>query len=667
MNRRRIFNIIIILALLSVPLSSISRSPVLVQAAPLQQTDYTCPCSIWPDPVTPTMVYSNPSAIEMGLKFRSDVSGFVTGVRFFKAAGATGTHIGRLWTMNAELLAEVTFTDETASGWQSANFPTPAAIQANTIYIISYYVADGNRLFALSQNYFASTGVDNDPLQALQNGVDGPNGVYSDTGGFFNQDNLSSNYWVDLIFNDTPDETPPIVSSVSPGNGTTGVLAATNVTVTFDEAMDAASIDTDSFELRNPSNVLVPATITYNSGSNSGVLDPTSNLSFSTIYTAIVKGGITGVTDVSGNPLSVDYTWTFTIEDSDSTPPEVDSVSPAEGATSVATSVNLTATFNEAMNPASITSDNFELRDALNVLVPAAVTYDGGSFSAALNPTSDLNLGTIYTARIISGSTGVKDLAGNTLATDYVWTFTTTGPAVNAVKPIDGVSKLRLATNATVYFNQAMDSNTINVSTFELRDSLNNPVSAAVTYNSGDNSATLDPVSDLNYSTTYIVTVKGGSGGVKDVFNNGMAADYTWTFSTLAQRPSIDQGPGGPILVITSSSNLFSQYFAEILRTEGLNEFSLSDIATVTAGILSGYDIVILGDMALTTDQVSMLTTWVTDGGHLIAMRPDKQLAGLLGLTDGVTTLSNGYLLIDTSEKSRGRNRGSDTPIPWHR
>ena len=129
--------------------------------------------SIWPGVITPGMTYNNPSAIEMGLKFRSSIAGYVTGVRYFKATGSTVTQtIGRLWTTDGTKLAEVTFTNETASGWQTAVFPTPVAIQANTTYIISYYLANGNYRFALSQNFFTSTGVTNGPLTALAEGVE---------------------------------------------------------------------------------------------------------------------------------------------------------------------------------------------------------------------------------------------------------------------------------------------------------------------------------------------------------------------------------------------------------------------------------------------------------------------------------------------------------------
>src|SRR6185436_5555865 len=109
----------------------------------------------------------------------------------------------------------------------------------------------------------------------------------------------------------------------------------------------------------------------------------------------------------------------------------------------------------------------------------------------------------------------------------------------------------------------------------------------------------------------------------------------TWSF-TVGADPTT--GPGGPILVVTNPSNPFSTYYPEILRTEGLNEFATMNLSSVTAGTLSSYDSVILGETPLSAAQVTMFTNWVTAGGNLIAMRPDKQLAGTLGLVDASST-----------------------------
>jgi VCBS repeat-containing protein len=115
--------------------------------------------------------------------------------------------------------------------------------------------------------------------------------------------------------------------------------------------------------------------------------------------------------------------------------------------------------------------------------------------------------------------------------------------------------------------------------------------------------------------------------------------------SSSTQLPVTPPASGPPVLIVTSASNPFTTYYSEILRTEGFNLFQTADISTVVADTLAGYDVVILGEMPLTAGQVTMFGDWVTAGGNLVAMRPDKQLYGLLGLIDLGTSLSNGYLL----------------------
>jgi hypothetical protein len=190
-----------------------------------------------------------------------------------------------------------------------------------------------------------------------------------------------------------------------------------------------------------------------------------------------------------------------------------------------------------------------------------------------------------------------------------------------------------------------MDPTTINSSTFQLFDPSNTVVPATVTYDSNSLTATLVPNSALAFSATYTAVVSGGSSGVKDLSGNPMGSNVTWSFTT----GTGSAGPGGPILVISNATKPFTQYYREILAAEGLNEYTIKDIASVTTSTLANYDLVILGDMPLTSSQASMLTNWVTAGGNLIAMHPDKQLAGLLGLTPTSSTLSNAYLLVQTS------------------
>ena len=104
-----------------------------------------------------------------------------------------------------------------------------------------------------------------------------------------------------------------------------------------------------------------------------------------------------------------------------------------------------------------------------------------------------------------------------------------------------------------------------------------------------------------------------------------------------------------PVLVVTTDSNQFSKYYSEILKAEGLNAFQTADIGTINAAALANYDTVLLGEVSLTPTQVTTFTNWVNAGGNLIAMKPDKQLAGLLGLTDASSTLADKYLLVNTA------------------
>ena len=136
------------------------------------------------------------------VRFQSDISGYITGIRFYKWSTNTGTHVGNLWTNTGTLLATVTFTGETASGWQTMYFSNPVAISANTPYVASYFTTTG---YAVTTTYF-TVGVDNAPLHALASGVDGLNGLYhyNATSIFPAQSTKTSNYWVDVVFNTSP-------------------------------------------------------------------------------------------------------------------------------------------------------------------------------------------------------------------------------------------------------------------------------------------------------------------------------------------------------------------------------------------------------------------------------------------------------------------------------
>lgn len=232
----------------------------------------------------------------------------------------------------------------------------------------------------------------------------------------------------------------------------------------------------------------------------------------------------------------------------------------------------------------------------------------------------------------------------------------TTPPTVTSVNPANATNSVAPASNVSAVFNEGLTANTVATASFELRNSANAVVPAAVSYNATNQTATLDPSENLAAGATYTATLKGGATDprIKDASGNALAANYAWQFSVAAAQPPspIEQGPGGPVLVINSSSHPFSKYYAEILRAEGVNSFTAADISTVTAATLTQYDIVLLGEMPLTGAQVTMLSDWVNAGGNLVAMRPDKQLAGLLGITDQNATVNEGYLLANQASNA---------------
>jgi hypothetical protein len=160
---------------------------------------------------TPGVVDSaDTGSIELGVKFRPDFDGSVTGVRFYKGPGNTGVHLGSLWTAGGQRLAQATFGNETAAGWQSVQFATPVPVSAGTTYVASYFAPSGH--YSYTGAGLASA-IDNPPLHTLA-GATSPNGVYgySPTTTFPRSAYNDANYWVDVMYSLGP---PGAVSGVA--------------------------------------------------------------------------------------------------------------------------------------------------------------------------------------------------------------------------------------------------------------------------------------------------------------------------------------------------------------------------------------------------------------------------------------------------------------------
>lgn len=458
--------------------------------------------SLWPETAVPSLVDAGPdSAVELGVKFRSDINGFVTGIRFYKAAANTGTHVGNLWNDSGALLATAVFSNETESGWQQVNFVTPVAITANTVYVASYHAGAGH--YSDTLNYFAANGVDNAPLHALADGVSGNNGVFAYGAGstFPEQGWKSSNYWVDVVFSSSAplDMTSPVVTGFT--------LPAIYLTL------------------------VVPVT------------------SISASDNVLVSGYL--VSESATPPLPSDSGW---------------SVSP----------------------PVSYT------------------------FAAAGDKT-------LYA--------WAKDAAGNVSA--GLSAQVTIPPLDTTLPSVTGFTVPAASSSLTVTITAFTATDNVAVTGYLVNESASKPSLSAIGWSAAV------PVS-------YTFTSRGSKtlhAWVRDAAGN-VSADSTAVVSLTSS---------GPILLVSSASNPFSSYYAEILRTEGLNAFTETDISLLTSTLLAAYDVVIVGEIPLTDAQVALLGSWVGAGGKLIAMRPDKKLAALLGLADQGGTLSNAYLLVNSA------------------
>ncbi len=366
----------------------------------------------------------------------------------------------------------------------------------------------------------------------------------------------------------TPDLTRPGVTITAPlttlPGPTPGVPTNTAISATFTEQMAPATMTSANFSVTcaGPC-VSPPGTVHYAVGSKALVFTPASALAANTTYTVTVS---TGAKDLAGNalggnqalpPAASNYVWTFTTgATADAIAPTVLATNPINAAVGVCINKTINATFSEPMDPRSMTTSTFLLATTAGTPVLGLVFYDAQTNIATFNPVSNLTGAppTNYTATIVSGANGVKDLAGNQLATDNVTTFTTNASSCIAAPPLGAAATFgSFGGNATVT-NTGL--NTI------IRGDLGvNAPSTTVTgfRDSGGNVYTVTPNNDgLVEGLVYTLTAPPGS--VAGAAASAARADALVAFnsispaalpggidvSSLAQCPSCGGAGGGP-------------------------------------------------------------------------------------------------------------------------
>ncbi|PKP00336.1 MAG: hypothetical protein CVU13_02180 [Bacteroidetes bacterium HGW-Bacteroidetes-8] len=303
----------------------------------------------------------------------------------------------------------------------------------------------------------------------------------------------------------------PEVISTDPANGASDVLLNKQISATFNEAMDGLTINTTTFTLKQGS-TFIPGTVTY-----SGVVavfSPAVNLVANTAYTATITKG---AKDPAKSSMVEDYVWNFTTGSA----PAVVSTDPANGASGVPLGKVVSVLFSKPMGISSINSGTFLITQGVTP-VPGVITYSGNT--AMFTPTTNFTANTVYTGTI---TTGAKDVLGNAIMSNYVWSFNTgTLPLVISTDPVNNAVNVSLTKIISATFSKPMDATTLNSTTFTIKQGLN-VVPGTVTY--FGNIVTFTPSVPLLPSTLYSATITSDA---KDLTGNKLPANYIWSFTT---------------------------------------------------------------------------------------------------------------------------------------
>ena len=503
---------------------------------------------------------------------------------------------------------------------------------------------------------------------------------------------------------------PPEVVSTTPAPGATGVSTGIAPTATFSKALDSRSMSNGtSILLSDASNNPIHFFSVYNSGPSKFVLLPQQQLQPGQKYTVTFKGGPNAphITDEAGTPLASDYTLSFTTAPA----PQITTSTifapaamPDNPMANDQSSVELGLKFRSDKD-GLIAGVRFYKGGAANggqhlgrlwtidgtllgsvifanetnsgwqqalfqtpIPITANTTYVVSYFAPQGNYAADNNyfassgvdnapLHALSDAAAGGNGVFLQSLTGgfptdSSMATNY-WVdvaFIDSGafaPQIVSVAPAPGEFNIVTTVTPTATFSEPLDPASVNESTVMLSDMANNPVPVIASYDASAFKITITPAAPLKQIQVYTVTIKGGASAphITDATGTPLAFDYTWSFLVTRFGPAI------PILVITTTGNDFTQYYPEILRSEGFNSVNAMDITQITSSTLAQYDVAILGETPLTSAQVTLLSDWVTAGGKLIAMRPDKRLASLLGITDASSVQSEAYLPVNTAQE----------------
>jgi hypothetical protein len=323
-------------------------------------------------------------------------------------------------------------------------------------------------------------------------------------------------------------EIPPLVTSVSPADGTPNVAPNTNVEATFSEAMSPSTLNASTFTLKEQgSTTPVEATVSYDEATKTATLDPSAGLEpDNTTYTATIKGGPNGARDAADNALAADKVWAFSTVDI-TAPPAPVIASPAND--------SFDRDGNFMVSGTAENGSTVELLEGASIV--GTVTADGsGDWSVPLGGVTQGEH--TYTAR-------AKDAANNTsgLSNLLKVTVDATAPRVDSTVPVPGAKGVARGTNITATFSDRMDESTLTAQFLKLVNTatgkrVNN---VAVSYDDATRTLSIDPFGSsatlLAKKTKYKVTIATGMknlAGISLDQNPSASGNQpkSWTFTT---------------------------------------------------------------------------------------------------------------------------------------
>ncbi|MET0929861.1 MAG: N,N-dimethylformamidase beta subunit family domain-containing protein, partial [Aeromicrobium sp.] len=258
-----------------------------------------CACTVFGTEVPESPSANDPDPVELGLRFSPTVDGFISGVRFYKGTGNTGTHTGSLWSTTGQKLATVTFSGESATGWQTATFASAVPVTKGQAYVVSYTAPNGH--YAAAPDAFSTVGLDATPLSVAGGYGATPAGVFGNAGLFPDTSYRNTSYYVDPVFT-TTDTTPLTVTSQWPLADSTSVPRGSKITATFSKPATGATLT-----LKDANGATVAGSTSYDTASRTVTFTPSSPLNGFVRHTATAGG-----TDAQGAAVTTGRTWSFT-------------------------------------------------------------------------------------------------------------------------------------------------------------------------------------------------------------------------------------------------------------------------------------------------------------------------------------------------------------------